>query len=722
MIQITDWVATVPAADKRLAYVGENEADSRQFLLTGEAGVACRDWGFHLDMAFDLSTVTTTDTTQTQTTQETQQESISETAVSLTASTTRSTKQVTDVTVDCQSPTDVAALEKTVTEEGLLLTWVILRQHTLLPGKLRATLRAVSPTGQVKKTAIMVFDVEPAVVAEPAATVPQSEFETMERRMDTLAQSAATSAETAAASATSAAKSEQAAAEYVLELATRGKIINGCFEQPVVSPNLFDPQAGTEGVGMAATGKEYTGSAYMLTDYIPVLTGDVLTCQANNTSGNGDRFIQNMRWVCAFDAQKNLLSNAGSNDALSSYTVPDGVVFVRITIGGYPALTEVAIVKSAEIIPYEPYGAQCMLKAEAHNTAYITGLIKSETDHITGLIESETAYITALIKSETQPKSRRLALPSTLYAFANQPIALYFRNFMDYEPSSVYIQTYTSEGKQYADRWEYTPTKAKDGNMAFRVYDHDYALLNDQTFAFLRKNTTEKDSLTVLVLGDSTVNVGKETQKMLDLAAADGYDLTLLGTRGTAPNLHEGRGGWKAETYVTKATSTDGTVVNAFYNPGSATFDFGYYMAQQGYSGVDCVFIQLGINDMFGAWPVDRDTYIDTFITNMERIVSSIHAYDSRIKIVINLIIPCGDDQDAFTGYYSLATTWNCKKNVYEANLALLDAFANRTNVYLSPFNAAIDAVNNLNGDVHPNADGYAQLGTQMYSYMRAIN
>jgi len=216
MIRITDWVATIPAEDKHLAYVGENEADCRQFLLVGETGLAYRDWGFHLDMAFDLSTVTTTDTTQTQTTEEKQQETISDTAVSLTASTTRSTKQVTDVTVDCQSTTDVAALEKTVTAEGLVLTWVILRQHTLLPGKLRASLRAVSPTGQVKKTAIMVFDVEPAVAADPAALVPLSEFEVMEKRLDALADSVTTAAETTtrqAAMTQANAKTAQEAAE-----------------------------------------------------------------------------------------------------------------------------------------------------------------------------------------------------------------------------------------------------------------------------------------------------------------------------------------------------------------------------------------------------------------------------------------------------------------------------------------------------------------------------
>jgi lysophospholipase L1-like esterase len=197
--------------------------------------------------------------------------------------------------------------------------------------------------------------------------------------------------------------------------------------------------------------------------------------------------------------------------------------------------------------------------------------------------------------------------------------------------------------------------------------------------------------------------------------------LKLLGTLGTGQNLHEGRGGWTAKMYVENASSS--SFANAFFNPDTETFDFAYYMARQGYNGVDCVFLQLGINDVFAAQPINIDDAVNVFVDNMQAIVGSIHAYSPEIKVVINLVIPCGTDQDAFTGYYNLSqTAWQCKKNTFEANLALLDAFSGKQNVFLSPFNAAIDCVNNLPNDVHPNIEGYNQLGTQMYSYMRAIN
>ena len=58
---------------------------------------------------------------------------------------TKETRTVTQVVVNCASTTDIAPLSKEVTEEGLVLTWVILRQHTQLPGRLRAVVRAMGP-------------------------------------------------------------------------------------------------------------------------------------------------------------------------------------------------------------------------------------------------------------------------------------------------------------------------------------------------------------------------------------------------------------------------------------------------------------------------------------------------------------------------------------------------------------------------------------------------
>ncbi|MBR5525040.1 MAG: hypothetical protein IKU51_07215, partial [Clostridia bacterium] len=255
-----------------------------------------KDWNFHLDMAFDLSSVTvrdsrqvvktTTDSTQdstkdvtgqvtgqnnrqqttqtdgtttrneedtvTRTEQNTQsgdgsyalnqqvtesgegtESGTTHSATTLTegGSTEQNTEQSTEGQVKTKTTvtretytadtkqvnwdltTDIAALDKTVEPDGIRLVWTVLRQQTQLPGRLRATLRAVGASyAQVKKSAMMIFEVEPAVIAYAAAELPVSEFEQMERRMDALCEQARQHAAAAESYASAAWSSENAAA------------------------------------------------------------------------------------------------------------------------------------------------------------------------------------------------------------------------------------------------------------------------------------------------------------------------------------------------------------------------------------------------------------------------------------------------------------------------------------------------------------------------------
>ena len=184
MIQITNWVADIPAEEKHIAYMGENETVKRQFLLTGEDAQTYADWSFHLDMRFDMSTVTSSTTRETQTTETQSSETVTETAVTGSTRTLRENGTVTEVAVDCDFPTDIAYLAKENRPEGLVLTWRVLAQQTRLPGRLWATLRAQDDGGAVKKSAVMTFTVDKAVQAEPAARPTVTEFEEMEQVMD----------------------------------------------------------------------------------------------------------------------------------------------------------------------------------------------------------------------------------------------------------------------------------------------------------------------------------------------------------------------------------------------------------------------------------------------------------------------------------------------------------------------------------------------------------
>lgn len=491
---------------------------------------------------------------------------------------------------------------------------------------------------------------------------------------------------------------------------------NSAFDKVIVggSKNLLDTTKSVVGFLNKSGGLDETQTAYNTSDFISVTTDENIVVSLQK---KGTTYRDNRTSYCTFGAyaDKNTFISRIIMPQEGYYTVPDGANFIRVSYD--VSLYEKPMIEIGTEIStvYEEYTEGIEQLKLKDGVADIPTKV-SELQNDVGYITKDGIY-----------DSKPLALPQTIYSFVNYPIATYFRNILPYDTNDVYVQlTNQLKGNHYKDRWEYTPTQAETFVARYHIENHYSNVLNEDVFNIIVKDSTTKESLTVLVIGDSTVQAGVETQKMLDLATADGYPLTLLGTRGKEENLnqHEGRGGWTAQMYVNNASNPSGTVTNAFYNPTSETFDFAYYMAQQGYSGVDCVFIQLGINDLFGyKKDSDLNTAIETYLTSLETMINSIHDYDTNIKIVLNMIIPCTPDQDKFTEIYGMSqTTWRCRKNTYEGNIALMNKFGNTENIYISPYNATLDTVNNIPSDVHPSIDGYNQLGTQMYSFMRAIN
>lgn len=332
--------------------------------------------------------------------------------------------------------------------------------------------------------------------------------------------------------------------------------------------------------------------------------------------------------------------------------------------------------------------------------------------------------------------SGSIALPSKMYAFVGQPIKLYYLNIIGYNNLDDITVQINAEGKgtSYSDRWEYTPTKAETFALDVFVYDKiTNELLSKETFEIKVDEETEKESLSVLFIGDSTINQHTETQTVLDLAHADGYPITLLGTRGTTGSLnqHEGRGGWTAQMYCVKESAASGRVVNPFYNPsieGDNKFDFEYYMTTQGYEDVDCVVFQLGINDVFSSIiDIGLNRKIETYLSYIDYMINDIRSYAPDIKIVLNLIIPCSPDENKFKEQYGIKqTAARNKRNTYLANLAMIEKYSNAENVYISHSNSSLDTLNNMadggSGAVHPAPTGYIEIGTQVYSFLRAIN
>ncbi len=392
MIIIRDWVATVPEEDRSIAFVGEHQSVTKEFFFTGSEWKNYKTWGFHLDMAFDLTSVTNREERKLEKTQISNTESITDTQVKTTGTTTKESYVVTDVDVDCSSDTDIAPLVATVQEDGVLLKWEVLRQHTQLPGKLTATLRAQGPSGRVKKSDMMVFEVEPAVMAKPAAEITQSEFEIMEEIMDRiLSQTAknladvemnresveesldfvrdqaflvnkqATEIQAASLAATQAEKTALVVQD----------MIKGAFDH-YPSNNLLNLDEVIYGRGVDKAGNTGTSDEYdiSMTGYIPVKEGDILSYQRTNPD-TGLREHGFYFSLCLYDADKRVNKEANNykpneNGSLHTIVIPAGVSYARLTLHDLPTSIDPAIVNSHELIPYMPYYGIYQLKKDAY--------------------------------------------------------------------------------------------------------------------------------------------------------------------------------------------------------------------------------------------------------------------------------------------------------------------------------------------------------------------
>lgn len=268
----------------------------------------------------------------------------------------------------------------------------------------------------------------------------------------------------------------------------------------------------------------------------------------------------------------------------------------------------------------------------------------------------------------------------------------------------------------YNYKWQsFTPNSAGERSNGFYsiIYD-DQMVLVDQLSAvteyFYADNVADASAL---VIGDSTVDAGRETQTMLDMWTERGKTLTLLGTRGTAPNLHEGRSGASAKGYCTSTTT--GGVSNPFYNSTENKFDFAQYMSAQGYSSVDFVVIQLGTNDIFNAGMGEVEDVIAESMGYICQIIDSILAFNPSQKILINL--PAAVNPNASTFNMKL------KHNIFvRFNAAMLIELTkyNTANVRVSYNHLRLDPETDINDHVHPTQAGYAKMGAEMFSQINA--
>lgn len=330
-------------------------------------------------------------------------------------------------------------------------------------------------------------------------------------------------------------------------------------------------------------------------------------------------------------------------------------------------------------------------------------------------LEEENSPTTSEPEHKDLKEDFEIVLPSIIYALAGQELSIYFDNIINEKDINYDFDVDCSIGGQFENYFRVVADTIGTYPITITVYKENIKLAVVTSNIIVTADTVGSGvNRNVLFIGDSTTANGICTQKLLNNFDFDVMDITLIGTQGSIPNVHEGRSGWTVNQYYTDKTSP-------FVFDG--IFDFSQYMTMNGLAEPDYVIINLGINDTF-SFTDDKllNVQISKMIFQYQGIIDSIKSHKADIKIGLAVTIPPNYSQDAFgKDYGNGQTRWRYKRNNFIWIKSLIDEFdkLQANNIYLIPINTNLDTRYMGDGAVHPNENGYQQIADTYWYWLK---
>ena len=473
------------------------------------------------------------------------------------------------------------------------------------------------------------------------------------------------------------------------------------------SKNMVDPATVSNGYINQETGALNPNDNHRATDFIPVVAGTTY----------GIIGVTNNNWsirYCWYNSDKTRISGELTDLATLNYvlTAPTGAEYIRFSTNASSLYQPYYFAPSLTKPTYEPYGS---------------GYVKPE------YIPPEDLENTVV------------NLPSKVYAYVGYELNIYFENLVE-DWTKYHWNVDCTKGRQMERGFNITPASGDVGSyeLAITIWLSETVKKTvSTTLVILATSVGAGITKKIIILGDSTTANGIAVTKLNQNFENDSMHIQTLGTRGTAPNNHEGRSGWRFSSYF--QPSTDPEVENPWYNPNTQTFDASYYFAQTGIAKPDWLFINLGINDTFGYGnDASLDSGIATIMQQCDAMITSIKNAGSGIKVGLCLTIPPNHSQDAFGKAYQCSQTRDRYKrnNVIWVN-KLIEEYDEMESdrIYLIPIYTNLDTVYNMglealpvnarntdvtyqspigNGGVHPVESGYWQIADVYTAFLKA--
>ena len=462
---------------------------------------------------------------------------------------------------------------------------------------------------------------------------------------------------------------------------------------------------------------------YYRSDFIRVIGGETYTFS------NEAKYYSGFRLFC-YDSSKNPITGSGHYRE-QTITTPSNASYIVFS-------------------DYIDYFSKVQFEKGSTPTEYSEGgKIKYssipiiEPDKCSFFEEENNAYKIPQEYIKQNIKLFDVNLPSKLYALVGEELNVYFDNIVDGYDSEYDFDVECAVGQNLGYCYRIEPTSEGTVDLKIAVSKDGYTVEKNCTIYVASTNARSGVNKKVLVMGDSTTAHGNVIVHLNDNMSNDVMDITTVGTQGESPNNHEGRSGWKYDTYFKEK---DGSVVNPFYNPSTGTFDAQYYFTNNPSVPIpDYWFIHLGINDMFEMTGTLIPWKINKVIGQMNTVISSIKSVNTNIKVCICLTIPPSYTQDAFGRAYKCSFTRNEQKHsVFEYVKRLITEFENRETdgIFIVPYHVNLDTRHNMvsletkynkrndrkevmttgGGAIHPADSGYWQMADTLWFFLKNDN
>ena len=356
----------------------------------------------------------------------------------------------------------------------------------------------------------------------------------------------------------------------------------------------------------------------------------------------------------------------------AKYTLSRSGVSTLISSGAFYDASKNFISGFSSVSTVEALSNAHFLRLSISNTTYPLSTSQYQLEE--GEIATEYHTVNYCEPLITKPyDGYEIILPSKIYCVVGKEMNIYYSNIL-YGLNSEKVQKISidetpdsklgSNTKKYLNRVKWLPEEQYSLEKNFYCYPYNLVEnISKSTKMISIPQNTGNANLTCLIIGDSKIAREKVVDEFVKNFNNDNINISLIGTKQTkAGNHHEGYSGMTAQWFCGSESP--------FYNSTTSKFDFSNYMSTNNYTNVDYVFINLGTNDTIYS--------AETFISYLETMITSIHEFDSNIKIMLGM---------AESIYLGEQNEFSKVKTMLEQKKALINNFDGKEtdNIFLVP-------------------------------------